>query len=153
MFDRVLNTLLKTMNMLKSDSHLPKKNYFIYFNESPLKMTKNAFYLILKALFVLKIIQIFVFTFWSYRKNGFIRNQVNSKVFDVTTWLTNKYILPSISQSEGNQTMKLDRYQNIIREIFFFKYHAENEAGKLAYNKSRLHLTYNKNKLYRTLEY
>ena len=40
---------------LKSDSHLPKKFLFIYFNESPLKMMKNAFYFILRALFVLKI--------------------------------------------------------------------------------------------------
>ena len=34
-----------------------KKNYFVCFDESPLKMMKNAFYLILKALFVLKIFQ------------------------------------------------------------------------------------------------
>ena len=33
---------------LKSDSHLPKKNYFI---GSPLKMMKNASYFILKAFF------------------------------------------------------------------------------------------------------
>ena len=40
---------------LKPDSHLPKKIIFICFNESPSKMMKNAFYFILKALFVLKI--------------------------------------------------------------------------------------------------
>ena len=38
---------------LKSDSHLPKKKYFICFNDSPSNMMKNDF--ILKALFVLKI--------------------------------------------------------------------------------------------------
>ena len=38
---------------LKSDSHPPKK--IICFNESPLKMGRNAFYFILKVLFVLKI--------------------------------------------------------------------------------------------------
>ena len=38
---------------LKLDSHLSKK-YFICFNESTLKTIKNAFYFILKALFVLK---------------------------------------------------------------------------------------------------
>ena len=32
-----------------------KKFIFIYFNESPLKMMKNGFYFILRALFVLKI--------------------------------------------------------------------------------------------------
>ena len=30
----------------------------IYFNETPLKMTKKAFYFILKALFVLKIFKL-----------------------------------------------------------------------------------------------
>ena len=39
---------------LKSDSHLPKK-CVIWFTGTRLKMMKNAFYFILKALFVLKI--------------------------------------------------------------------------------------------------
>ena len=39
----------------KSGSHLASKILFICFNESPLKIMKNAFYFILKALFVLKI--------------------------------------------------------------------------------------------------
>ena len=38
-----------------------KKNCFICFNESPLKIMKNAFYLILKTLFVFKI---FKFSSW-----------------------------------------------------------------------------------------
>ena len=42
-------------NKLKSTSHLPKKFLFICFNESLLNIMKNAFYFILKALFVLKI--------------------------------------------------------------------------------------------------
>ena len=41
--------------VLKSDSHLPNKILFMWFNESPLKMMKNAFDFILKALFVSKI--------------------------------------------------------------------------------------------------
>ena len=40
---------------LKSDSYLPKNFIIICFNDSPSKMMKNAFYFILKALFVLKI--------------------------------------------------------------------------------------------------
>ena len=40
---------------LKSDSHLPIENFFICFNDSPSRMMKNVFYLILKALFVFKI--------------------------------------------------------------------------------------------------
>ena len=42
---------------LKSDSHLPKKTLFICFNDSPSKMMKNAFYFILKALFILNILK------------------------------------------------------------------------------------------------
>ena len=43
-------------NILKSDSHFPKKNCFICFSESPLKVMKNAFYFtFLKTLFVLRI--------------------------------------------------------------------------------------------------
>ena len=33
----------------------PSKKFFIYFYDSPSKMTKNVFYFILKALVVLKI--------------------------------------------------------------------------------------------------
>ena len=35
--------------ILKSDSHLPKKNCVIYFIESPLKMIKNCFLFHLKS--------------------------------------------------------------------------------------------------------
>ena len=34
------------------------KNRFFLFNENPLKMMKNSFYFILKALFILKIIKL-----------------------------------------------------------------------------------------------
>ena len=51
---------LSTVCKLKPDSHLSKKIFIIRFNDSPPKMMKNAFYFILKALFVLKI-----FTFLS----------------------------------------------------------------------------------------
>ena len=47
-------SLSVTQESLKSNSHLPKKHCFICFNESLLKMMKNGFYFILKALFVLK---------------------------------------------------------------------------------------------------
>ena len=46
---------LKLTKNLKSDSHLSKRILFVCFNENPLKMMKNAFYFILKALFLLKI--------------------------------------------------------------------------------------------------
>ena len=45
-----------------------KKKSFIYFNESPLINMKNAFYFVLKILFVLRI-----FKFLSWGKNDLIR--------------------------------------------------------------------------------
>ena len=42
-------------DILKSDSHRPKKSCVICLIESPLKLMKNAFYFILKVLFVLKM--------------------------------------------------------------------------------------------------
>ena len=40
------------------------------------------------------------------------------------------HILPNISRSKSDQTMKLGQY-NITREIFSFKNYAENEAERL----------------------
>ena len=45
---------------LKFDSHLPKKVSVICFIKSSLKMMKNTFYFILKALFVFKIFNLLV---------------------------------------------------------------------------------------------
>ena len=58
----------RTSNIyLKSDSHLPKKVCMICFIKSPLKLMKNAFYFISKALFVLKI---FKFLSWLFGHVG-----------------------------------------------------------------------------------
>ena len=61
-------TTFKTWNfyfvqILRSDSHLSKEFLFIWFNESPLKIMKNFYYFILKALFVLKK---FKFLSWNF---------------------------------------------------------------------------------------
>ena len=87
------------------------------------------------------------------------------------------HILSNISRSESNQIMNFGQFifGQLTREIFFFKNHAENETRpsrslwvfkKTLYevNASGLQLsfnifwyssawTYNKNKLYKTLEY
>ena len=60
--------------LLKSDSHLPKNFFVICLIESPFKMMKNAFYSILKALLVLKIIKFLSRLFCHVRKIGLIRN-------------------------------------------------------------------------------
>ena len=62
-----VNSDIKIKNLkhveLKSDSHLPKKIvlfvlFVIWVGESFLKIMKNAFYFMLKALFVLKIFKL-----------------------------------------------------------------------------------------------
>ena len=58
---------------LKLDFYLPKKSYFILFKESPSKIMKNTFYFILKALFVLKVLN-FLSCFFTMYKNSLIRN-------------------------------------------------------------------------------
>ena len=50
----------------------PFKKKFIYFNDSPSKMMKNAFYFILKALFVLKMFNFVCLDFFVMYKNGLI---------------------------------------------------------------------------------
>ena len=55
---------------LKSDSKFPKKLFFVWFIESPLKTMKNVFYFILKALFVFKR---FKFLPWRF---GYIEKMV-----------------------------------------------------------------------------
>ena len=51
-----------SLSILKSDSQLPKK-IVICLIESPLKMMKNAFYFVLKALSVLKIFKLLSLVF------------------------------------------------------------------------------------------
>ena len=46
----------KYFHFIEVELSHPKEIAFIYFNENPLKMMKNAFYLILQAFFVLGII-------------------------------------------------------------------------------------------------
>ena len=57
---------------LRFDFHLPKKVYFIYFKESPLKMMKNVIHLILKALFFRRCLN-FCLDIFVIKKQGLIR--------------------------------------------------------------------------------
>ena len=50
--------IVVTLKYLKSDSQLPKKTFFICFNDIPSKIMKNAFHFILKTFFVLKIFKL-----------------------------------------------------------------------------------------------
>ena len=94
-----------------------KKNCVICLIESPLKMMKNAFYFILKGLSVLK-------TFRSCRKNGLIRKiRLTSKLMMSQPGLKTivMHILPNISQSKGNQTIKFGKLIQYNRNIFLKK--------------------------------
>ena len=51
-------------------SHLPKKLFYICFNDNPSKMMKNAFYFILKMLFVLRIFRFLSWLFGHVEKTA-----------------------------------------------------------------------------------
>ena len=63
----VWNSFKRTGRLSKSDSHIPKKICVTCFHESLLKMMKNAFYFMLKALFILKV---FKFLSWYFGHVG-----------------------------------------------------------------------------------
>ena len=73
-------------------------------------------------------------TFWSCRKNGLIRKiRLTSKFMTSQPGLQTIaiHILPNISQSKGNQTMKFGQFIEYKKINIFFKNYAENEAGRL----------------------
>ena len=113
--------ILCLSSVLKSDSCVPKKVCFICFNNSPLKVMKNAFYFILKPLFVLKTFKFLSWLIWSCGKTAWKEAKVAFKIYDVTTWEISIYNTHAvnISKSKGNQTMQfgqLIRY--IVGNIF-----------------------------------
>ena len=65
----IKQNLMKTH--LQTDPHLPK-NIFIWLNDNPSKMMKNAFYFILKARFVLKIIKCLSWIFGNAEKTAWL---------------------------------------------------------------------------------
>ena len=82
-------------------------------------MTKNAFYFMLKALFVLEIFTVLSRLFGYVEKrlwliSKFITSQTEQQITTIR-------ILPNISKSKGNQKMK----------IFFLKNYTQNVVEKL----------------------
>ena len=59
----------------KSDSQLPKDFALFTFIENPLKMMKNAFYFILKALFLPKILKVLSWIFGNVEKTNRLERQ------------------------------------------------------------------------------
>ena len=103
--------------MLKSDFYFPKKNFFICFSESPLKMMKMLFSFSRYLNFSLDFL-------FMQKKQLDQKDKVNFKIYDVTTWfhIITKHILPNISRSKSNQIMKIDQViENNNRNIFLQK--------------------------------
>ena len=65
-----------------------KKICVIFFIESHLKIMNNAFYFILKALFVLKIFKFFQDFLVLQEKRLDQKDKVNFRIHDVSTWFT-----------------------------------------------------------------
>ena len=73
-------------------------------------MMKNAFYFTSKVLCVFKIFMILSSLVGHVAKRLDMKDKVNFKFYDVTTWLANViHILPNNSRSKGNQTVKFDQ--------------------------------------------
>ena len=96
----------------------PFRKKCICFNDSSLKMMKNAFYFILKALSVLKIFKFLSWLFghlektaWLERKAKFQNLWHNSLVNKLITI----YILPNISQSKDNQTIGVGGMSEVLQ--------------------------------------
>ena len=67
----------------------PSKKTFLFASiDSPSKMMKNAFYFILKALFVLIIFKFLSWLFGLEEKTAGLGKQVNFDIYDVTAWIT-----------------------------------------------------------------
>ena len=95
-----------------------QKNVFICFIESRLKRMRNAFYLMLKALFILEI---FVFL---PRPFGFVKKldqkaKINFKIYVI-------HVLSNMSRSKVYQTMKFGQLiEDKIIYIFLGKSHTK----------------------------
>ena len=84
---------------------------------------KNAFCFTSKALFALKVLNFLSWIFGRVAKRLDQKDQVNFKICDVASWLTNncnKHLFPNISR--GNQTMTFDQLMDYdMRNIFLEK--------------------------------
>ena len=99
-----------------------KKKFFVCFNDSPSKMMKNGFYLILKALFIPKRYLNFVLTFWESTNNGLIR-----KIRLISELMTSQLgqqkittnILLNISRTKENQAIKFGQFREHSKRNIF----------------------------------
>ena len=91
---------------------------------------KTAFYFILKALFALEIITFLLQRFGYLEKWLDKKISVNSKVYDVTDWITdyqNIHIVQYLYKLRQNEIWSVNR----VYELFFLKNHTQNMVEKL----------------------
>ena len=108
---------------IKLDSHLPKK-LFCLLQWKPFKNDEKWFLFHLKSSLRSQDISIFVLSFWQCRKNYLI-----IKIGLISKFMTSQpgkkaitiHILPNISQSTGNQIMKLGQLIEYNKRSNFFK--------------------------------
>ena len=101
--------------------------------KSPLKTMKNAFYFVLKPLFVLKILR---FLSWLF---GHVEKHLIRKIRLISKFMTSQpgkqtiamHLLPNISRSKGNQTMKFGQLAECNMRNIFMKNHTQNVVEKL----------------------
>ena len=72
---------------------------------------KNAFYFMIKALFVIKVF-------------ACMTSQTGQKIITI-------HILPNVSRNKGNQTINVGQLIEYNLGNIFLQNHAENEAGRL----------------------
>ena len=114
-----------------------KRLVFICFNEGFLKMMKNVFDFMLKALLVLEIYKLLSWLL-DYAKNGLIRNLtlISNFMTPRTGQQTSAiyiyiHIQPNISRRKGNQAMRLGQVIEYSIKILFLGNHAQNTVKKL----------------------
>ena len=102
----------------------PYKFFFVIcLIESPLKVMKNAFHFILNAIFVLKIFKFLSRHFGDVGKSLIRKIRLTSKFMMSQPGLQTIaiHILPIISQSKGNQTMKFGQLIECNKRNIFFQ--------------------------------
>ena len=116
-----------------------KKYCFICFNEILLKMMKSIFYIILKALFILKILRFLSWLLGHLKKSCLIRKIRWISKF-MTSHNTHIYLqyryCPTSHEEKPTRQWNLASEKNITREIFFSK-NQKLTQGRLFYTSFR----------------
>ena len=115
-------TILEMTFYCNRNSTFQEFSFLACFNETLLKMMKNAFPFTLKALFFLKIFKFFVLTYWLCRKNCFIRKIKFLSKFVASqpvTSICNTHVAQFPMKYKGNQKIKFSQLLEYNRRNIF----------------------------------